>query len=116
MLDYLRNIDPLLRLVVYAFAVYRVTHLLNWENGPWDVLDWLRWKAGVEVTYAGGTPHRIATTFWSKLILCPYCLSVWLAVPAVPLWLADFWVFDLLASWMAIAGFVALANSVRCEE
>jgi hypothetical protein len=50
-----------------AFCVWRLTHLLVAEEGPWRSFARLR-----EV--AGGT-------FWSGVLDCFYCLSLWLAVP-----------------------------------
>jgi hypothetical protein len=47
--------------------VWRVTHLLNAEDGPWDVVVHLRRWAG--------------EGFWGRLLDCFYCLSVWIAAP-----------------------------------
>ena len=57
-----------------ALAVWRITHLLNAEDGPGDVLVRLRRLAG--------------TGFWGGLLDCFYCLSLWVAAPFVFL-LAD---------------------------
>jgi hypothetical protein len=54
-------------LVLGALTVWRITHFLQAEDGPWDIVVWLRRKAG-----AG---------FLGKLLDCFYCLSVWAAVP-----------------------------------
>jgi hypothetical protein len=54
-------------LTVGTLCVWRITHLLQAEDGPWDVLVRLRQLAG-----AG---------FWGDLIDCFYCLSIWIAVP-----------------------------------
>lgn len=48
-------------------SVWRVTHLLHAEDGPWDSVVRLRRCAG-----AG---------FWGQLLDCFYCLSVWVAAP-----------------------------------
>jgi hypothetical protein len=53
---------PWYRLVLGALAVWRVTHLLYAEEGPFDVLVWLRRMGG-------------------RLFACFYCLSVWVAAP-----------------------------------
>ncbi|HEY6344728.1 MAG TPA: hypothetical protein VIY49_24800 [Bryobacteraceae bacterium] len=54
-------------LAVGAAAVWRVTHLLHAEDGPWDAFAHLRKLAG-----EGGL---------SKMFDCFYCLSVWVAAP-----------------------------------
>jgi hypothetical protein len=48
-------------------CVWRITHLLQAEDGPWDVVVHLRRRAG--------------TGFWGQLLDCFYCLSVWIAAP-----------------------------------
>jgi len=48
-------------------SVWRITHLLHAEDGPWEVVVRLRRRAG-----AG---------FWGQLLDCFYCLSVWIAAP-----------------------------------
>jgi hypothetical protein len=50
-----------------AAAVWRVTHLLQAEDGPWDLLARLRRMAGDSV--------------WGKMLDCFYCLSIWMALP-----------------------------------
>jgi hypothetical protein len=55
------------RFLVGALGVWRVTHLLQAEDGPWDVIVHVRRRAG--------------TTFWGSLLDCFYCLSIWIALP-----------------------------------
>ncbi len=55
------------RLFVGILAVWRVTHLLQAEDGPWDMIVHLRQRAG--------------QGFWGSLMDCFYCLSLWVAVP-----------------------------------
>ena len=54
-------------LALGILCVWRITHLLHAEDGPWDVVVHLRRRAGVG--------------FWGKLLDCFYCLSVWIAAP-----------------------------------
>lgn len=71
-----------------SLAVWRLTHLLNAEDGPWRIFAHLRKLAG-----AG---------FWGDLLDCFYCLSLWIAVPFA-WWLGGMWNERLLA-WLAISG------------
>jgi hypothetical protein len=48
-------------------SVWRITHLLQAEDGAWDVVVHLRRTAG--------------EGFWGQLLDCFYCLSVWIAAP-----------------------------------
>lgn len=59
---------PFYWLLLGALSVWRVTHFLRYEDGPWQLAARLREQAG-----AG---------FWGELLDCFYCLSVWVAVPA----------------------------------
>ena len=54
-------------LILGVLAVWRITHLLNAEDGPRDLFVWLRRRAG--------------DGFWSGLLDCFYCLSLWIAAP-----------------------------------
>lgn len=54
-------------LALGILCVWRVTHLLNAEDGPWDLVVRLRRAAGVG--------------YWGKLLDCFYCLSLWIALP-----------------------------------
>jgi len=94
------------RLLIYALAVYRVTRLLWWENGPFDMFDWVRHKAGVWVDSKFKRQH--SNTFFSQLLLCPHCLGMWLAVPALTCWYAQSPILDLIATWLAISGLVSV--------
>ena len=74
--------------VLASLAVWRLTHLLNAEDGPWQMLARMRRLAG-----AG---------FWGDLLDCFYCLSLWIAAPFA--WrLGAAWTERLL-SWLAISG------------
>jgi hypothetical protein len=55
------------RLFLGILAVWRITHLLQTEDGPWDLVVRLRRRAG--------------EGFWGRLLDCFYCLSVWIAAP-----------------------------------
>ncbi len=50
-----------------VLSAWRITHLLQAEDGPWDMVVYLRRSAG--------------TGFWGQLLDCFYCLSVWIAAP-----------------------------------
>jgi Protein of unknown function (DUF1360) len=54
------------RLVVGSLVVWRVTHLVVSEDGPWQLSARLRRAAG--------------DGFFGTLLDCFYCLSVWMAI------------------------------------
>jgi len=55
------------RLALGTLCVWRVAHLLQAEDGPWNVV--------VALRHAGGKGMV------GRLLDCFYCLSVWVAVP-----------------------------------
>ena len=75
-------------LALGTLAVWRVTHILNAEDGPGDVFVRLRKLAG--------------RGFWGDLLDCFYCLSMWVAVPFA-WWLGDGWK-EILLLWPALSG------------
>ena len=54
-------------LAIGILGVWRVSHLLHAENGPWNAVELFRKLVG-----AG---------FWGGVFGCFYCLSLWVAVP-----------------------------------
>jgi len=87
-------------LVLGILCVWRVTHLLNAEDGPWDLLLRLRQRAG--------------TGFWANLLDCFYCLSLWIAAP-LAYGIAKQWRERLLL-WPALsAGAILLERLSRRE-
>ena len=75
-------------LAVGILCCWRITHLLQAEDGPWDLVVRLRRRAG--------------NGFFGKALDCFYCLSLWIAFP-IAIWLGDSWQHFLLL-WPAISG------------
>ena len=77
-----------LRFLLAALAVWRVTHLLAHEDGPWDVLR--RVRTGAVAIGLG------------RLMRCFYCLSVWIALPAG--WFVGTTWLERFVAWLAASG------------
>ena len=84
--------SPWFRLVAAILATWRVAHLIAREDGPFDLIVRLRVRAGEGLV--------------GRLMDCPYCLSLWIAVP---------FAFTLATSlaawctaWLAISGGASL--------
>jgi hypothetical protein len=88
------------RLLLGALCVWRITHLLNAEDGPWDLLVRLRQRAGAGV--------------WGELLDCFYCLSLWIAAP-VAIALGKNWKERLLL-WPALSGSAILLERLTDGE
>ena len=88
-------------LLLAVLGVWRITHLLAEEDGPWDLVVRLR--------------RRLGEGFWGRLMDCFYCLSVWIAVPFACL-LGATW-GERLFHWPAIsAGAILLERWTRRPE
>jgi hypothetical protein len=55
------------RFLLGVLSVWRITHLLQAEDGPGDGVVRLR--------------RSVGEGFWGQLLDCFYCLSVWIAAP-----------------------------------
>ena len=53
--------------VLGALAVWRITHLLHAEDGPWNAFGRLR--------------RLLGQNEFGRMMDCFYCLSVWIALP-----------------------------------
>jgi hypothetical protein len=88
-------------LTLGMLCVWRVTHLLYGEDGPWHALARLRQWAG--------------ESFWGSLLDCFYCLSLWIAAPFA--WLLGQTVAEKLLLWPALsAGAILLERMTSAPE
>jgi hypothetical protein len=88
-------------LILGILSVWRITHLLQAEDGPGDLLVHFRRKAG-----AG---------FWGSLLDCFYCLSIWVAFPFALL-IGEHW-RERLILWPAYsAGAILLERLTNAER
>lgn len=87
------------RFVISALAVWRLTHLLAAEDGPWNLLLRLRLSLG--------------STAMGAMMDCFNCLSLWIALPFA-FFIAGGWA-ERLAAWLAVSGAACLANRLMRE-
>ncbi len=74
--------------IVTVLAIWRITHLIQAEDGPFDLIYKLRVMAG--------------KSFVGQLMDCFYCLSIWVALPA-GLYFGTGW-FQKILFWLAFSG------------
>ena len=85
-------------LTLGALAVWRLTHLLNAEDGPWETVVRLRVWLG--------------PGFWGSLLDCFYCLSLWIALPFALATGQSWW--ERLVLWPALsAGAILLERLTK---
>jgi hypothetical protein len=94
--------DPLAwslsEIILSILAVWRLTHLLWAEDGPWSLAVQLREWANKRGT---------------RVFDCLYCLSLWVALPATSLVAKSF--AGLLLGWFAISGGAILLERLISE-
>jgi hypothetical protein len=86
--------------VLSILCVWRITHLLQAEDGPWDIIVRLRRVAG--------------EGFWGKLLDCFYCLSLWIAAPLA--FVLGETLSEQLLLWPALSAGAILAERVKTQE
>jgi Protein of unknown function (DUF1360) len=87
------------RFVISALSVWRLTHLLAAEDGPWDLMVRIRRKLGANI--------------WGKLIDCFNCLSIWISIPFA--FYVTSGILNTVAVWFALSGAASLANRLGQE-
>ncbi|MGI9493800.1 MAG: DUF1360 domain-containing protein [Geminicoccaceae bacterium] len=84
-----------------AFSVWRITHLFQAEDGPWDLVVRLR--------------RYVGDGFWGQLLDCFYCLSLWVAVPIA--FLLGNTLFEMFLLWPALsAGAIVLERVLPRDD
>lgn len=66
-------------LLILALAVWRLSALLVYERGPFDVFVAIRKKAGIGHDNSG-RPDMWPDRYFAKLLSCVWCLSVQIAI------------------------------------
>lgn len=87
-------------LILGILAVWRITHLLNAEDGPWNALVWLR--------------RAVGEGFLGSLLDCFYCLSLWIAIPFAAVLGAG--VPEKLLLWPALSGAAILLERLTAPK
>ena len=90
----------LLNFIISSLAVWRVTHLIQAEDGPFDLIFKIRKLAG--------------NSFWGSLMDCFYCLSIWVAL--LPgLYFGITWAEKVLY-WLSCSGAAILLQKFFFKE
>jgi len=89
------NID-ITGFIICSLAVWRLTHLLSNEDGPFDAVIKFRKLFG--------------QSFFGNLLDCFYCLSLWIAVPFA-VFLSRGWLEGLII-WLGLSGAACLLYKI----
>jgi len=83
------------RLLLAVLAVWRITHLLAKEEGPWRLF------------------VRLRDLIPGQLLSCFYCLSIWIALPFV--WFTGGSAIERFVTWWALSGAAVLLERATEE-
>ena len=86
--------------LIALLGVWRITHLLVAEDGPWEASARLR--------------EAVGSGFWGKLLDCFACLSLWVSVPFA-LIVGTTWV-EWVLLWLALSGGAMLIERVTAKD
>ena len=87
-------------LILAILGVWRITHLLNQEAGPADILTHFR--------------RGLGSSLVGQLLDCFYCLSLWTALPIAAL-IGHSW-FERLLLWPALSGAAILLEKMSARR
>jgi hypothetical protein len=68
---------PLIDFIIGIMTVYRLSSLLSYENGPFEIFVRIRRWAGI-MHDDEGIPIQWPRTFFGELLSCLWCNSVWM--------------------------------------
>lgn len=97
----------MLDFVILALATWRLTSLLVWEDGPFQVFARLRHLLGVRYDEQS---QPYGSNWLAKGVICPACASMWFA-----LFWATFYFFWSRCAWLALP-FALSAASIALER
>ena len=88
------------RFLLAALAVWRLTHLLSKEDGPWDSMVRLR--------------RALDDGFFGAMLSCFYCLSIWIALPFS--FFLNGTIVERIIVWLALSGAAILMERMTGES
>lgn len=87
-------------LALGILCTWRLTHLLAFENGPFDFIVRLR--------------RATSSSVWGRMLDCFNCLSLWVAAP-IAIAVGGRWLESLLC-WLAYSGGAILLDRIARER
>ena len=95
--------------IIYSLAVWRLSSLVVQEDGPGDIFAKLRNKLGTVYTQDS---VEVGVTNISRGIVCLWCVSLWIALPAAAAWELshDFSVLNSILVWLGLSASAILVD------
>jgi hypothetical protein len=89
-----------LQFIILTLSTWRITHLIQAEDGPWDVIFKIR--------------KWVGNGFVGSLMDCFYCLSIWTAIPFAMV--AGSTITEYIVYTMAMSGGAILIQKLFSNE
>ncbi len=86
--------------LLLVLSVWRVTHLLSKEDGPFNIIYLVR--------------KQIGQGFFGSLLDCFYCLSIWIALP-FGIWAGENLMYKIIY-WLALSGGACLLEKITYKK
>lgn len=86
-------------LLLSVLCVWRISHLIQAEDGPWNIIIRIR--------------RAVGNGFWGELLDCFYCLSLWISAPFA--YLLGESPTEQLLLWPALSAGAILAERVTFQ-
>jgi len=85
-----------IKLILASLATWRLTHLINKEDGPWDSIVKIR--------------NILGNSFFGDLMDCFKCLSLWVAIP-FSIFVSG-WEWETIIILLAISGVAIIIEEI----
>lgn len=100
--------------ILSGFAVYRLTTLFVFDEGPFDIFENIRVQIDVKSENEGGLIFKQLNGIFS----CPYCMGVWIALfVTIGLWVffPNYFpnLFFGILTWLGLAGFQSILQDIK---
>lgn len=90
-----------LQFAIITLAIWRITHLFQAEDGPWDLIFKLR--------------RVLGNSFWGTLMDCFFCLSLWIALP-FGIYTGNGWLQKIILSLAFSGGAILLQKLTNKDD
>jgi hypothetical protein len=103
-----------LEFAVYCLATWRISSLLVNEAGPFDIFVKIREVFGIK--HKDKIPYEYPETFFTQLLSCVWCVSIWVAMVVTLLWLSIPVVAFVLSLPFAISAGAIIIDRLKSQR
>ena len=105
------NIIKITDILLLSLATWRLTSLLNQEDGPFKMFRKIREMTGI-THYKDGKICEIPDKFLCELLSCHWCLSIWVSAAMVFAYIFLPQITIYFALWLSLSTISIVVNDV----